>query len=236
MNMPKLGTVSPVGSLFSTYGNPRQQRDIALRSIHYAYFRKVDSGIVRGTVSCFTYLSLQATPSRSACPTLKKLFRLEVTRSRSVSNRDKKTAFQNAAMQLRYWPTVVLFLNKILFHPFQWVCGLFYWFLLVSGAYGKFPLAVGVACARQGGFPTGFVSEVAGFDFGTSPHGLSADLPLANQETPEAASSRSLAKLVLIFIELLACRSVPPAAERGRNAPPAVRLFACETFAGRGQS
>ena len=37
------------------------------------------------------------------------------------------------------------------------------------------------------------------FDVGTSPHGLSADLPLSHQETPEAASWDFHAMPVLIF-------------------------------------
>jgi hypothetical protein len=37
------------------------------------------------------------------------------------------------------------------------------------------------------------------FDVGTSPHGLSADLPPADQETPEAASFQFPAKPVLTF-------------------------------------
>jgi hypothetical protein len=39
----------------------------------------------------------------------------------------------------------------------------------------------------------------SGFDFGTSPHGLSADLLLPVQETPEASSCDSPAKPVLTF-------------------------------------
>ena len=39
MNMAKVGIVSPVGNFFSPRGNPRQQRDAAVRAIHYANFR-----------------------------------------------------------------------------------------------------------------------------------------------------------------------------------------------------
>lgn len=42
-------------------------------------------------------------------------------------------------------------------------------------------------------------NEASVFDFGTSPHGLSADLPPDDQETPEAASLRFPAKPVLTF-------------------------------------
>jgi hypothetical protein len=40
----------------------------------------------------------------------------------------------------------------------------------------------------------------SGFDVGTSPHGLSAELPVSNQETPEAASCPLSAKQVLPLV------------------------------------
>ena len=50
-------------------------------------------------------------------------------------------------------------------------------------------------------YPTGkkVSARKAGFDFGTSPHGLSADLPEAVQETQEAPSCCTSAKPVLTF-------------------------------------
>lgn len=39
----------------------------------------------------------------------------------------------------------------------------------------------------------------SGFDLGTSPHGLAAELPLLAQETPEAISCHSPAKPLLTF-------------------------------------
>jgi hypothetical protein len=42
-------------------------------------------------------------------------------------------------------------------------------------------------------------NRASGVDLGTSPHGLSADVPVSVQETPQAASCRPPAKPVLIF-------------------------------------
>jgi hypothetical protein len=42
-------------------------------------------------------------------------------------------------------------------------------------------------------------AAASGVDLGTSPHGLSADVPVSVQETPQAASCRPPAKPVLIF-------------------------------------
>jgi hypothetical protein len=65
--------------------------------------------------------------------------------------------------------------------------------------------------------PRSYQRRAAGFDFGTSPHGLSAGLPLPVQETPEASSLSLPAKPVLTFADAAA---LPVAARTQEHGTP----------------
>jgi hypothetical protein len=88
------------------------------------------------------------------------------------------TPLQNLGKLYGLWSRSLFTSKKILFHPVQWVCGLF----LASLEAAMNNRAVG-----------------SGFDLGTSAHALVVDLPESHQETLGASSDLPPEKPVLMF-------------------------------------
>ena len=173
--------------------------------------------MVRGTVAHFTYLRLSGLAPFGRNKLINNLS--GVTRSHSFPNWEFKTLLKNLAKPYGFWSATVFFPEKELFHLLQKLFHLLQTRAAVGSAqvfscflkpvlqklfHPLLPLfdqnlpqprrqaMRPSANSRFGAFGFGFA-----FDLGTSPHGLSADLPLPNQETQEARSLRFPAKPVL---------------------------------------
>jgi hypothetical protein len=175
MNMQKLGIVVQSKMLSTVAPKTLITRmNRASRAIHYAYFKGAASrhGSRHGFAFDVTNL-LRALPSgcNFSAPGKISLARLLVTLSHSFSNREFLFSLPTLRKPLRVATSSGLKSAKQLFHPFQWVCGLFFT----------------------------LQTHINGFDVGTSPHGLSVNLRPAVRKVAGRSACALSAKPVLSF-------------------------------------